>query len=87
MADEEAEEPGSVPSVVGPAGRSGDKMFTLKKWNAVAMWSWDVECDTCAICRVQMPVFGVKLKISKKTVLWSGGNATTPSTTAACRCG
>lgn len=27
-----------------------DKMFTLKKWNAVAMWSWDVECDTCAIC-------------------------------------
>lgn len=20
-------------------------MFTLKKWNAVAMWSWDVQCD------------------------------------------
>ncbi len=34
--------------------RSGEKMFTLKKWNAVAMWSWDVECDTCAICRVQV---------------------------------
>ena len=31
-----------------------DKMFSLKKWNAVAMWSWDVECDTCAICRVQV---------------------------------
>uniref|UniRef100_A0A336K7K7 CSON003239 protein n=1 Tax=Culicoides sonorensis TaxID=179676 RepID=A0A336K7K7_CULSO len=31
-----------------------DKMFTLKKWNSVAMWSWDVECDTCAICRVQV---------------------------------
>lgn len=30
------------------------KMFSLKKWNAVAMWSWDVECDTCAICRVQV---------------------------------
>ena len=30
------------------------KLFTLKKWNAVAMWSWDVECDTCAICRVQV---------------------------------
>lgn len=27
------------------------KMFTLKRWNAVSMWSWDVECDTCAICR------------------------------------
>ena len=25
------------------------KLFTLKKWNVVAMWSWDVECDTCAI--------------------------------------
>lgn len=31
-----------------------DNFFTLKKWNAVAMWSWDVECDTCAICRVQV---------------------------------
>ena len=28
-----------------------ERMFTMKKWNAVAMWSWDVECDTCAICR------------------------------------
>uniref|UniRef100_A0A1B0GMH5 Anaphase-promoting complex subunit 11 RING-H2 finger domain-containing protein n=1 Tax=Phlebotomus papatasi TaxID=29031 RepID=A0A1B0GMH5_PHLPP len=34
-----------------------DKMFTLKKWNAVALWSWDVECDTCAICRVQVMGF------------------------------
>ena len=34
--------------------QTGQKMFTLKKWNAVAMWSWDVECDTCAICRVQV---------------------------------
>ena len=36
------------------SGRTGEKMFTLKKWNAVAMWSWDVECDTFAICRVQV---------------------------------
>jgi RING-box protein 2 len=34
--------------------QKSEKMFTLKKWNAVAMWSWDVECDTCAICRVQV---------------------------------
>lgn len=34
--------------------QGAQKMFTLKKWNAVAMWSWDVECDTCAICRVQV---------------------------------
>ena len=37
----------SPPKVKGPP-------FTLKKWNAVAMWQWDVECDTCAICRVQV---------------------------------
>ncbi|XP_056636285.1 RING-box protein 2 [Diorhabda carinulata] len=36
------------------AQKNTDKMFSLKKWNAVAMWSWDVECDTCAICRVQV---------------------------------
>ena len=28
------------------------KMLTLKKWNPVAMWSWDVKCNNCAICRV-----------------------------------
>ena len=35
-------------------GKSAGKPFSLKKWNAVAMWRWDVECDTCAICRVQV---------------------------------
>lgn len=35
-------------------GSKMDKPFALKRWNAVAMWSWDVECDTCAICRVQV---------------------------------
>lgn len=30
------------------------KPFVLKKWNAIATWSWDVECDSCAICRVHL---------------------------------
>ncbi|KAI6232655.1 RING-box protein 2 [Aphelenchoides fujianensis] len=30
------------------------KIFTLKKWNAIALWNWDVECDTCAICRIHL---------------------------------
>lgn len=34
--------------------RSGSKVFSLKKWNLVGIWSWDVECDTCAICRVHV---------------------------------
>ena len=48
---------GSGASAAGGSGAkkssNSGSMFTLKKWNAVAMWSWDVECDTCAICRVQ----------------------------------
>ncbi|XP_054242012.1 RING-box protein 2 isoform X2 [Indicator indicator] len=48
--------PHSHPGSVGPKSGTPDKMFSLKKWNAVAMWSWDVECDTCAICRVQVMV-------------------------------
>ena len=24
---------------------------TVKKWNAVALWSWDTKQETCAICR------------------------------------
>ncbi|XP_003789495.1 RING-box protein 2 isoform X1 [Otolemur garnettii] len=57
MADvEDGEEPCALASHSGGAASKsgGDKMFSLKKWNAVAMWSWDVECDTCAICRVQV---------------------------------
>jgi RING-box protein 1 len=30
----------------------GDKKrFEVKKWNAVALWAWDIIVDTCAICR------------------------------------
>ncbi|XP_053456075.1 RING-box protein 2 isoform X2 [Nycticebus coucang] len=90
MADvEDGEEPCALASHSGGAASKsgGDKMFSLKKWNAVAMWSWDVECDTCAICRVQMPVLDVKLKTNKRIVLWSGENVIIPSTTAACPCG
>merc|ERR1711920_657682 len=25
--------------------------FEVKKWNAVALWSWDIVVDNCAICR------------------------------------
>ncbi|GAA6091286.1 hypothetical protein Q7C36_009564 [Tachysurus vachellii] len=54
---DDGDEPGLVHTHSGLSSSSksgGDKMFSLKKWNAVAMWSWDVECDTCAICRVQV---------------------------------
>lgn len=40
--------------------------FEIKKWNAIAMWSWDICSDTCAICRnslnepsIEYQVFGL----------------------------
>ncbi|KAL9652298.1 hypothetical protein ABK040_011956 [Willaertia magna] len=29
----------------------GKKRFEVKKWNAVALWGWDIVVDSCAICR------------------------------------
>ena len=26
------------------------KRFEVKKWNAVALWAWDIVVDNCAIC-------------------------------------
>ncbi|OMJ71320.1 hypothetical protein SteCoe_27417 [Stentor coeruleus] len=30
------------------------KRFEVKKWNAVAMWAWDIEVENCAICRTHI---------------------------------
>jgi hypothetical protein len=27
------------------------EQFVVTKWNAVALWSWEMEQDTCAICK------------------------------------
>ena len=27
------------------------KSHKVKKWNAVALWAWDIVVDNCAICR------------------------------------
>lgn len=42
-----------VCKVVAPPKKSGakTKRFEIKKWNAVAMWSWDICAENCAICR------------------------------------
>ena len=29
---------------------SGNR-FEVKRWNAVALWAWDIQVDNCAICR------------------------------------
>eukprot|EP00730_Choanoeca_flexa_P019027 TRINITY_DN9279_c0_g1_i4.p1 TRINITY_DN9279_c0_g1~~TRINITY_DN9279_c0_g1_i4.p1 ORF type:complete len:130 (+),score=11.68 TRINITY_DN9279_c0_g1_i4:48-437(+) len=40
-------------AAVQPAEASAEaqKKFTVKKWNAVALWQWDLVVDNCAICR------------------------------------
>jgi RING-box protein 1 len=42
---------GAGPSSKAAKGGKGGKRFEIKKWNAVAMWSWAICTDTCAICR------------------------------------
>jgi hypothetical protein len=33
------------------AGNKKQRRFEIKKWNAVALWAWDIVVDNCAICR------------------------------------
>uniref|UniRef100_A0A2K6JSV8 cullin-RING-type E3 NEDD8 transferase n=2 Tax=Rhinopithecus TaxID=542827 RepID=A0A2K6JSV8_RHIBE len=47
---EEGEEPYALTS----QSRSAGSKSGAQEVEAVAVWSWDVECDTCAICRVQV---------------------------------
>jgi len=55
MADDiDMEKPVEKTTVGNDCVVKSEKMFSLKRWNAVAMWSWDVECEICAICRVQV---------------------------------
>ncbi|EGG07194.1 uncharacterized protein MELLADRAFT_106109 [Melampsora larici-populina 98AG31] len=36
---------------VAESSNSAPKRFVVKKWNAVALWAWDIVVDNCAICR------------------------------------
>merc|ERR1712087_885631 len=45
--DSDSEMPTAGPSM----GKVEKKRFEVKKWNAVALWAWDIVVDNCAICR------------------------------------
>ncbi|TMW57435.1 hypothetical protein Poli38472_003360 [Pythium oligandrum] len=49
--DEEMKSAEVVPPPAPSAAASDEKRFEIKKWNAVALWSWDIVVDNCAICR------------------------------------
>lgn len=38
-------------SGVAEGAGGGKQRFEVKKWNAVALWAWDIVVDNCAICR------------------------------------
>ncbi|MEE6514653.1 hypothetical protein FKM82_022956 [Ascaphus truei] len=40
-----------VDSPSGANNSASKKRFEVKKWNAVALWAWDIVVDNCAICR------------------------------------
>lgn len=52
---------------VQPSTAPTGKLFTIKKLNVVAYWSWDVQSDNCAICRsaVMGITFHISLSLSK----------------------
>jgi len=42
---------GKSKATQGEGSSDGKKRFEVKKWNAVALWAWDIVVDNCAICR------------------------------------
>jgi hypothetical protein len=57
MSDEKSAASNSAPAA---GAATGGDMFEIKKWNAVAMWSWDLRVDSCAICRNHIMVTPLK---------------------------
>ncbi|KNZ46238.1 RING-box protein 1 [Puccinia sorghi] len=52
MADSMDVDTNSAPKADQEAAASSEqKRFVVKKWNAVALWAWDIVVDNCAICR------------------------------------
>lgn len=48
--DTPAESSGKAIQKSGTDGKNTPR-FEVKKWNAVALWAWDIVVDNCAICR------------------------------------
>ena len=47
----ELKEPTTEPTTEPTSKPSSKPRFEVKKWTAVAFWSWDMQIENCAICR------------------------------------
>ncbi|CAE7286801.1 rbx-1 [Symbiodinium sp. KB8] len=56
------------PAAVSSSAGTAAKRFEVKKWNAVAFWSWDVEQDRCAICRNSIYEPSIEIQAAGLTV-------------------
>eukprot|EP01028_Stygiella_incarcerata_P005870 TRINITY_DN24286_c0_g2_i1.p2 TRINITY_DN24286_c0_g2~~TRINITY_DN24286_c0_g2_i1.p2 ORF type:complete len:154 (-),score=51.80 TRINITY_DN24286_c0_g2_i1:228-689(-) len=41
--------------------------FEIKKWNAVALWAYDIQVDTCAICRNNIMDLCIECQANQQT--------------------
>ena len=65
------------PMVVDSKGKGkATKRFEIKKWNAVAMWSWAICTDTCAICRNNLYEPSIEYQVCAGTHLVSVSSVT-----------
>ncbi|KAH8246694.1 hypothetical protein KR026_009425 [Drosophila bipectinata] len=65
--EEQSEELKNQDSLPSTSQGAPVKRFEVKKWNAVALWSWDIVVDNCAICRNQI----MDLCIECQAVAWN----------------
>ena len=61
---EEEQEARPKKTVKKVEAKVGGKRFEIKKWNAVAMWSWAICTDTCAICRNNLYEPSIEYQVS-----------------------
>merc|ERR1711972_936772 len=76
------------PSGSGVVAGKDKKRFEVKKWNAVALWAWDIVVDNCAICRNHIWTCASSAKPTRppppaRSAQWLGEYATMPSISTA----